>query len=93
MSAPQTTSADHVDGQAVTDRARYLVRAVDEIDERIAGHAGITYASPPQTLTDALALVRLLLGGPVDAPQERRRWTRPIAGGRRTVTLERAAAP
>jgi hypothetical protein len=92
VSAPQTTSADHVDGQAVTDRARYLVRAVDKIDERIAGHAGIAYASPLQTLADALALVRLLLGGPVDAP-ERRRWTRPIAGGRRMVTLERAAAP
>jgi hypothetical protein len=92
VSAPQTTSADRVDGQVVTERASYLVRAVDEIDERIAGHAGIAYASPPQTLTDALALVRLLLGGPVDAP-ERRRWTRPIAGGRRTVTLERAAAP
>jgi hypothetical protein len=74
----------------MTSGAPYVVHVADEIDERIAGHPGCAYASPPQDLGDAVALVRLLLGGPVDGPQGRQRWTRPIAGGRRTVTLERA---
>lgn len=74
----------------MTAGGAYVVQVADEIDERIAGHPGCVYASPPQDLDDAVALVRLLLAGPVDRPQERQRWTRPIAGGRRTVTLERA---
>jgi hypothetical protein len=69
MTTSHSPSADPLDG-AMTGPARYLVRAADEIDERIAGHTGIAYASPPQALADALALVRLLLGGPVDNPQE-----------------------
>jgi hypothetical protein len=74
----------------MTSGALHVVHVADEIDERIAGHAGCAYTSPPQDLGDALALVRLLLGGPIYGPQERQRWTQPIAGGRRTVTLERA---
>ena len=87
-----TTSAAATDAHepAADGDALYVVDAVDVTNEAIAGHPGCAYRSPPQVLEDALALVRLLLGGPVTEPHEPRRWTRPIAGGRRTVTLTRA---
>jgi hypothetical protein len=73
-----------------TQTALYVVRAADRIAHDIAGHPGCQYTSPPQTLAEALALVSLLVGASVDASETPRRWTQPIAGGRRTVTLDRA---
>ena len=68
----------------------YVVRATDRVARDIAGHPGRRYSSPPQTLAEALALASLLVGAPVDNSQTLLRWTQPIAGGRRTVTIERA---
>jgi hypothetical protein len=69
------------------------VGVTDSVDERIAGHGGCAYASPPQPLGEAITLAGMLLGGPVAAAGDG--WTRvvAIAGGRRTLTLERADTP
>jgi hypothetical protein len=67
----------------------YVVRVRDEVDARIGGREGCVYTSPPQPRAGALALVQLLLGGPAGADGIND-WTHPIAGGRRTIALERA---
>jgi hypothetical protein len=94
-----TTRAQTSGGRPVTREAAdleqplergWVVIADDEVDPRIAGHAGVAYTSPPQARRDALALIALLLGGPaaVDGPT---RWTRALPGGRRTITLTRCS--
>jgi len=47
----------------------------------------VTYESPPQPREQAMTLVCLLLGCASHLDGEDRRWTAPIAGGRRVVTL------
>lgn len=75
------------------DDALYVVEVDDQCVDQLAGHTGCSYASPPQPATQALALVRALLGCPVaqlsvdDSP-----WRRAIAGGCRTVRLHRSSA-
>ena len=73
-----------------------VVHVSDAINPVLAGRGDASYQSPPQPTEDALSLVRLLLGRS-EAPQtEEPRWTCPIAGGQRTVTLQPApsgAAP
>jgi hypothetical protein len=90
-----TTAATGTPGPASSlpsPPALYLVRVLDSVDERLAGHGSRAYTSPPQPRDDALALVQLVLGGAVVPADGRQRWTGTvaIAGGRRTVTLERA---
>ena len=59
----------------------------DDVDAELAGHRGTAYTSPPQPREQALALSRCC-SAPRRATAERpRRWTRAIAGGRRTITL------
>ena len=70
----------------------FLVQARDDVDPRLAGHAGTTYTSPPQPRSAALALVTLLLGAPLDASDDQRAWTVPVAGGRRSVTITPSSA-
>jgi hypothetical protein len=70
----------------------WTIRVSDDVDPRIAGHSGCSYSSPPQPRADALALVALLVGRPVEAANSER-WTHPIAGGQRTVSLESAPRP
>ncbi len=70
----------------------WVVRVHDDVDARIAGHPGLAYASPPQVRDTALALISLLLGGPLD-DTDRSSWTHPVAGGRRTIALERTQPP
>ena len=54
---------------------------------RSPASADASYESPPQPREDALNLVGLLLGR-IEQPQSSElRWTCPIAGGQRTVTL------
>lgn len=66
-----------------------VVRVEDQLTAALAGHDGCRYQSPPLPRADALALVRVLTGASsVDA--EDGRWTWPIAGGQRTVTLRTA---
>ena len=72
----------------------YVVAVTDDVDERIAGHAGVAYRSPPQPWTVALALVAVLVGsGALDHREDRRRWTVAVPGGRRTVTVSASHEP
>jgi hypothetical protein len=91
MSAAATAHLALGRGAPAIDPARYVVRVMDRVDERIAGHDSCAYASPPQPRADAVALARLLLGGTVSHADGSEPWTRTVAvaGGRRTVTLER----
>jgi hypothetical protein len=71
--------------------ALYIVEVDEQRDERLAGHPGCAYTSPPQPSSQALALVRALLGcsgkavASDDAP-----WRTPIAGGKRVIRLHAA---
>ena len=69
-------------------RERYIVDVRDDVDARIAGHDGVTYTSPPQARRQALELIAVLLGGPVDPGTGHSTWTQPIPGGRRVIRLE-----
>jgi hypothetical protein len=72
----------------------WVVEVTDDRDPRLSGgraHTG--YTSPPQPLTQALALVAVLLGGP-DGPLgvQDGPWRMAIAGGRRDIKLHPAHA-
>jgi hypothetical protein len=69
------------------NEAMLVVRVDDEINEPLAGQGGCCYESPPQPREQALTLVRLVLGRPGNTDNGAIRWTCPIAGGRRTVTI------
>jgi hypothetical protein len=75
---------------ALAAESLYVVRVRDRIDERIAGHAGWSYASPPASRDSALSLVGLLLGADPPLVNGGGSWTRAVPGGRRTITLARA---
>jgi hypothetical protein len=66
---------------------RLVVHVRDAINPGLAGHAGRHYTSPPLPAEQAQSLVALLLGCPAHAVDAGRSWTRPVAGGRRTITL------
>jgi hypothetical protein len=68
--------------------ALVVVRVDDAVNPILAGHAGCSYASPPQPRDQALTLAGLLLGCPVEPVDGGSPWTCPLAGGRRTVTIE-----
>ena len=75
-------------GRAGESFARLVVvRVEDTIEPELAGHAGDSYESPPQTHEQAMALVRLLLGRAAADGDGVQQWTASIAGGRRVVTL------
>ena len=70
---------------------RVVVRVRDQVNRTLAGHGGREYTSPPHERADALTLVALLLGRrphPNGDGIEPSRWSCPLAGGRRTVTLD-----
>jgi len=65
-----------------------IVHVHDSVNSQLVGHPDCQYTSPPQPRRDALALVAVLLGCPREAIDEHQHtWTRPIAGGRRTITV------
>ena len=64
-----------------------VVHVRDAINPILAGRGDASYQSPPQARDDALNLVRLLLGRNEAPKASEPRWTCPIAGGQRTVTL------
>jgi hypothetical protein len=70
--------------------APVVVWVEEAIDPALAGRRGVTYKSPPQDRERAIALMRLL--GCTGEPDRTNRWTAPIAGGRRVVTLQPASA-
>jgi hypothetical protein len=66
----------------------YIVEVDDRCEPRLVGHGGCSYTSPPQSVFQALALVRVLIGGgPRGLAVDQSPWYAPIAGGRRTITL------
>lgn len=84
--------AEHPDASArpVGGEPLYVVSVRDRVEERIVGHPGGAYASPPQSHDSALTLVALLLGGERPA-SDAGAWTRAVPGGQRTITLAPAA--
>lgn len=82
------------DGSVFDRAAGFVVQVEDTITAALAGHDGCTYHSPPQPRSEAMSLIRILLGRSEEPPvDERGPWTCPIAGGRRTVTLEPVPSP
>jgi hypothetical protein len=68
----------------------FVVRVQEERTEALTEQAGREYVSPPQERTHALGLVELMLGREVAVNGERECcWRQPIAGGQRSVTLQR----
>ena len=62
-----------------------VVTVTESVLPALTGREGCSYISPPQPLEQAMTLVRLLLGR--DPAGDECRWTMPIAGGRRLVTV------
>ncbi len=69
-----------------TEQQLVVVRVIDETNQTLTGRNGVQYTSPPQPREQALALVELLLDHP--PAQNTGQWRSPIAGGRRTITLQ-----
>ena len=63
-----------------------VVQVVDETNQTLTGRNAVQYTSPPQPREHALALVALLLGH--SPASDDRQWRSPLAGGRRTITLQ-----
>ena len=73
------------------NNGRVVVRVRDQVNRTLAGHGGREYTSPLHERADALTLVALLLGRPPHPDGdgiEPSRWSCPLAGGQRTVTLD-----
>jgi hypothetical protein len=82
------TGTTHGDGSGVEPVAELVVvHVTDAVNPILAGRGDASYQSPPQAREDALNLVRLLLGRDEAPNASEPRWTCPIAGGQRTVTL------
>jgi hypothetical protein len=64
-----------------------VVTVTETVVPALSGRDGCSYKSPPQPREQALTLVRLLLGHVAEPNGDAQRWTAPIAGGRRVVTL------
>jgi hypothetical protein len=84
------TDESNGDGGCTLSADLVVVHVTDAISTALAGHDGVEYSSPPLPPSEALALVRVLVGD--DSPTVgHRSWRCPIAGGQRTVTLAPAA--
>ena len=82
------TSRTNRNGSEVAPAAGLVVvHVTDAVNPTLAGRGDASYQSPPQARDDALNLVRLLLGRDEAPHAGEPRWTCPIAGGQRTVTL------
>ena len=68
-----------------------VVHVKDTINSILAGRGDVSYQSPPLPYEEAMKLVRMLLGRGKEFALAEERWTCPIAGGQRTVTLRPVA--
>jgi hypothetical protein len=68
-----------------------VVHVKDAINSILAGRGDVSYQSPPLPHEEAMNLVRMLLGRGEEFALADERWTCPIAGGQRTVTLRPVA--
>jgi hypothetical protein len=80
--APQSSVEQVLDGELV------VVTVTDTTDIALTGRGGSTYESPPQPREQALTLVGLLLGRPASELGGQQTWSCPVAGGRRTISVE-----
>ena len=80
-----------VEDRATGDGPTVVVHVEETISPALAGHEGVVYESPPLPRTEALALVRVLIGGDCQN-RGRDSWRCPVAGGQRTVRLQPAAS-
>jgi hypothetical protein len=71
----------------VAEQGLYVVTVTDHLIPALVGQAGCHYQSPPQEEQLARTLVRVLLGS-ARAPTNAGPWERPLAGGRRYITLD-----
>lgn len=83
-----TGTANGFDPRGAPTQELVVVHVMDAINPTLAGRGDASYQSPPQPREDALSLVWLLLGRNEQPQTEETRWTCPIAGGQRTVTLQ-----
>ena len=81
------TSPANGDERNGSARELFVVHVTDTINPTLAGRGDVSYQSPPLPREEAQTLVRLLLGRGEAPTTSEPRWTCPIAGGRRTVTL------
>ena len=68
----------------------FVVRVSDSCCAQLVGRDGSSYRSPPQPLADAQALIALLIERNDPQGLGEGELTVPIAGGRRTISLEAA---
>jgi len=64
-----------------------VVTVIETVAPGLSGREPLTYVSPPQPREQAITLARLLLGTAAELVNGDDRWSAPIAGGRRVVTL------
>jgi hypothetical protein len=77
------------ENRATDDGSAVVVHVEETISPALAGREGVVYESPPLPRTEALALVRVLIGRDCQTAG-RDSWRCPIAGGQRTITLQPA---
>jgi hypothetical protein len=82
--SPQTNGGGRPDA---APQRLVVVRVEDAIEPKLTARSSASYESPPQTREQAMTLVRLLLGCAGDPDGDEKRWSAPIAGGRRLVSL------
>lgn len=73
----------------MTDGDLYVVLVTDHLIPALVGHAGVHYVSPPQDEHQARTLIRVLTGS-THTPVGVGPWARPLAGGRRHISLRPA---
>lgn len=73
----------------MTDGGLYVVVVTDHLIPALVGHAGAHYVSPPQDEDHARTLIRVLTDSP-RTPTGVGPWARPLAGGRRDISLHPA---
>jgi hypothetical protein len=84
---PTMTHQPHIpDAQAGAGGGLFVVAVREQRTRALVGSDGQSYTSPPQTEQQARQLATLLAERPVDGPGP---WRQPIAGGQRTIELQR----